>query len=368
MVACLSPNGSTAHEDVAPALRLYVGARGGLSVLERAAPGAPWRLGMPALEGRHVSAVMADPGGHWVAAGCHDGGFYFSTDAGRSWERRSEGLSIEHVFALAYGGAAERPTFYLGTQPVALFRSEDLGRTWRELPVIAGMPGHEKWSFPDPTNTSHTKCIAVDRRDPAVLYVAVEQGGLFRSDDHGATWRELASYYRPDDRWYRDIHRIVQEFADPDRFYMTSGTGLYTSPDRGETWEHLTDPDFRVGYPDHFVVSPLDPKVLFMSGARLDPTTWRHSHYADSTVMRSGDGGRSWADASHGLPETRRANIEAMSIASYPGGFDLFTGNTDGEVFASGDGGESWARIASGLGAITKLGHFRLVTAEAAGA
>jgi photosystem II stability/assembly factor-like uncharacterized protein len=365
MLACLSPNGSTAHEGAAPATRLYVGALGGVGILERAAPAAPWRLAARALEGRHVSALMADPDGRWVAAGCHDGGFYLSADSGRSWERRDDGLSIEHVFSLASAGPAERPTFYLGTQPVSLFRSDDLGRSWRELPALARVPGTEKWTFPDPTNASHTKCIAVDRRDPAVLYVAVEQGGLFRSTDGGATWRELDRYYRTGDRWYRDIHRIVQLASDPERFYMTSGTGLYASADGGESWEHLTDPDFRIGYPDHLVVSPLDPRVLFMSGARQDPTKWRRSHFADGTVLRSHDGGRSWDDADRGLPEVRRANIEAMCISSYPGGFDLFAGNTDGEVFASPDGGKSWTRIASGLGAISKLGHFRLVAAEA---
>jgi photosystem II stability/assembly factor-like uncharacterized protein len=363
-VACLSPNGPTAHQGVGPALRLYVGARGGVAILERAAPDAPWRVAGRALEGRHVSAIMADAGGRWVAVGCHDGGFYLSTDAGRNWERRSDGLSIAHVFSLACAGPPEHPTFWLGTQPVSLFRSDDWGRTWRELPAIGRVPGTEKWSFPDPTNTSHTKCIAVDHRDPAALYLAVEQGGLFRSADAGASWRELDSYWTPGDLWYHDIHRIVQVADAPDRFYMTSGTGLYVSEDGGVRWDHLTDPGFRVGYPDHFVVSPLDSRTVFMSGGRQDPTTWRRSHYADGTVVRSDDGGRSWTDIGQGLPDDRRANIEAMSLASYPGGFDLFVGNTDGEVFASAQG-ESWTRIASGLGAISKLGHFRLVTPAA---
>ena len=368
MLACLSPNGSTAHEGAGPASRLYVGSRDGISILARPSDGAAWRLAGRELRGRHVSAVIADPGERWVAAGCHDGGLYLSFDAGRSWEPRNEGLSIAHVFSLASGGPAENPTLYLGTQPVSLFRSDDLGRSWRELPALKNVPGREKWTFPDPTNTSHTKCILVDRRDPERLYVAVEQGGLFRSDDGGVHWRELDSYYRASDRWYHDIHRIVQLAADPDRFYMTSGMGLYASTDSGESWEHLTDPDFRIGYPDHFVVSPSDPRELFMSGARQDPTGWRRSHYADGTVLRSRDGGHSWSEVAAGLPEIKRANIEAMCLASHPGGFELFVGNTDGEVYASGDGGAQWRRIAEGLGAISKLGHFRLVTAEAASA
>jgi photosystem II stability/assembly factor-like uncharacterized protein len=365
MVACLSPNGPTVYRTPEPLRRLYVGSRSGVGILERASPGTPWRIVDRTLPGKHVSAMMSAPDGAWLAAGCHDGGFFLSTDQGRSWEQRSDGLAIDHVFSLASTGPASAPTFYLGTQPVSLFRSDDFGRHWQELPALAGVPGREKWMFPDPRNTSHTKCIAIDPRNPSVLYVAVEQGGLFRSDDAGASWRELDSYYRSSDRWYRDIHRIVQLETNPDRLYMTSGMGLYASSDAGETWAHLTDPESRIGYPDHLVISPDDARSLFMSGARHDPTEWHASHYANGTVMQSRDSGASWIAADAGLPERRRANIEAMCIASYPGNFSLFVGNTDGEVFECAKGEGGWSRIADGLGAISKLGHFRLVEAEA---
>ena len=65
--------------------------------------------------------------------------------------------------------------------------------------------------------------------------------------------------------------------------------------------------------------------------------------------------------AGRGLPESRRANVEAMSMARHGGGFTLFIGNTDGEVYASEDEGGSWSLIASGLSPISKLGHYRLV-------
>ena len=364
MVACLSPNGPTVYRGDTPPVRLYVGSRSGISVLERASPAESWRIARRTLEGKHISALMAARDASWLAAGSHDGGFYFSADAGFTWERRCDGLSIEHVFSLAVAGPDVAPTFYLGTQPVALFRSCDFGRNWQELSALRRVPGQDKWFFPDPRNTSHTKCIAIDPRHPSRLYVAVEQGGLFRSDDAGASWRELDRYYRAGDRWYRDIHRVVQIETDPDRIYMTTGMGLYRSADAGESWEHLTDPECRAGYPDHLVASPRDPHHLFMSGARHDPTAWHASHYADGTVLTSRDGGQNWEPADEGLPDFRRANIEAMCISCYPGGFTLFAGNTDGEVFARADTDKAWSRIATGLGAISKLGHFRLVTAE----
>lgn len=361
MVACLSPNGPTVYRAASPPLRLYVGAQGGVGVLERATPSSPWRLARRALASRHVSAMMCGPAGGWVVAGIHEGGIQYSADDGATWEDRSAGVTIDHAFSLAAKTEAGRDTFYLGTLPAAVFRSRDHGRSWQELSSFRGVPGQENWTFPGLPHVPHAKCIAIDPRHADTIYVAVEQGGLFRSTDGGATWRELDSYYRADDRWFRDIHRLVMVESDPDELYMTTGMGLYHSRDAGATWEHLTDTEFRIGYPDHLVLSPQDSRVLFMSGGHLDPTQWRRTHRAEATVMASRDGGRSWQDCGRGLPDDRRANIEAMSIVHHGGGFTLFAGNTDGEVFSSEDGGEEWSLIATGLTPISKLAHFRLV-------
>jgi photosystem II stability/assembly factor-like uncharacterized protein len=80
---------------------------------------------------------------------------------------------------------------------------------------------------------------------------------------------------------------------------------------------------------------------------------------ADPTVMKSRDRGRTWVDASAGLAEDRRANIEAMSMAIAPGGFSLFVGTTDGEVFETDDAAEHWTLIASALGPVSKIYHYK---------
>jgi hypothetical protein len=48
-----------------------------------------------------------------------------------------------------------------------------------------------------------------------------------------------------------------------------------------------------------------------------------------------------------------------MSLATYPSGFTLFAGDTDGAVYASEDGAESWVRIAGGLAPVSKGNHYR---------
>ncbi|HEX6512145.1 MAG TPA: hypothetical protein VF157_07605, partial [Chloroflexota bacterium] len=90
------------------------------------------------------------------------------------------------------------------------------------------------------------------------------------------------------------------------------------------------------------------------------------SHHADATIMRSADAGRTWQPSGRGLPEKMRANIEAMSVYAYRGGFTLFAGNTDGDIFCSEDQGQSWTTIASGLAPVSKGGHFRALQATAA--
>jgi photosystem II stability/assembly factor-like uncharacterized protein len=165
--------------------------------------------------------------------------------------------------------------------------------------------------------------------------------------------------------WYRDIHQVVLRPSNPDEIYMNTGIGFYHSPDRGQTWEHRTGPESRVGYPDQLVFSPLDDNVVFLSGARRDPTTWRTSGLADAIVLKSQDGGRTWHEAGAGLPSPMRHNIEAMSVAGYPGGFALFIGDTGGNVYCSEDQAASWSLIASGLAPISKGGHYRAFQAAA---
>jgi len=196
--------------------------------------------------------------------------------------------------------------------------------------------------------------------------VRVEQGALLTTRDGGASWREIDAYYTPDDMWYRDIHQVVLRPNHPDEIFMNTGIGFYHSPDGGQTWQHRTGPESRIGYPDQLVFSPLDDRVVFMTGARRDPTTWRASHTADATVLKSTDAGETWREASVGLPSLMQHNIEAMSVVGYPGGFTLFIGDTGGNIYASDDAAASWSRIASGLAPVSKGGHFRALQTSAA--
>lgn len=363
---CLSTNGVNVHQGDGPPTKLLVATAGGLSVLQREEGRAPWRVVDTVLQGMHPSALLLEPEHSGIFAAIHNGGLYFSADDGTTWERRTSGLSIEHVFSLRAARFRGGPAILAGTEPVSLFRSLDYGLSWAELPAIHQVPNMEKWTFPGPPHIAHTKTMAIDRRDPNVMYVGVEQGGLLVTNDGGASWREIDSYYTPEDMWYRDIHQVVLRPTNPDEIFMNTGIGFYHSVDRGQTWEHRTGPQSRVGYPDQLVFSPLDDNVVFISGARRDPTTWRKAGTADAIVLKSQDGGQTWEEAGSGLPSPMQHNIEAMSVAGYPGGFTLFIGDTGGNVYSSEDQADGWSLIASGLAPISKGGHYRAFQPAAA--
>lgn len=364
MTMCLSTNGQVIYRSAEPPSKLLVSTLDGVDVLERDGPDGEWSLTGHVLDDHHVSSLMIEPVNQWIFAGVHWGGLFRSKDDGATWEPCMNGITKEHVYSLAYVVTEDGPILYAGSEPVSIFRSFDLGDTWEEQPAIGEMPGHDKWNFPPPPHWAHTKSFEFDPRDPGVLYVGIEQGALMKSADGGVSWRELESFHREEDQWHKDIHRVVCKPGNPDELIMATGMGLYLSDDAGETWEHITDPKFVLGYPDQLILSPDDDNLVYASGAGFDPTVWRHSGHAAGTVLRSRDGGRSWEDASKGLPQDADSNIEAMNAAIYDGGMTLFAGNTDGEVYESADGAESWRRIVSGLKAVSKGNHSHIINVE----
>jgi len=359
--ACLAPNGMSVYRGAGPSTRLLVGTAKGVALLERA-PGADWRYARTLLDGVHISSLAIEPINNGVFAGVHRGTVCYSADQGDNWEPRGDGITISHVYSLAYAVEAGAPVIYAGTEPPAVFRSRDAGRSWVELPGWRDMKGKEKWVFPMPPHVPHAKTIAVDPRDPRVLYVGVEQAGLFKTVDGGETWRELEGYSRPDDESYRDIHQCVLRPNHPDEVYITTGMGLYRSYDGGETWAHLTQRNsFRIGYPDRLIFSPRDDRTMFLCGSHANPGTWISLHTANAAVMVSRDCGESWSQATHGLPEPLTANLEAMCLYTWPDGIELFAGSTDGKVYFSPDEAASWRLIGSDLAPVSKVEHYRLL-------
>jgi photosystem II stability/assembly factor-like uncharacterized protein len=305
MDVCLSPGGKTSYVTSHPVDALLVATIDGICVLRRNGAGNAWSVEGRELAGVHVGSLLPLQSGQRFA-GAHSGGLFRSEGESAPWVRAMNGIASEHaqVYHLAAQQRRSGVVLWAGTEPAALYRSDDLGATWTELPSIRDVPDTDKWTFPPPPHIAHVKNIAFHPTDEATLYLCIEQGALLKSTDDGATWHELSSYSRVDDIAYRDMHRIAIAPLHPDILFMTSGEGVYRSTDAGSTWTHLTRKRDRLGYPDQLFIDPRDEQTIYVAGAANAPPNWRAKRDGNPGILKSSDGGHTWRELVNGLPKS----------------------------------------------------------------
>ena len=354
MTICLSHGGPTAYRSDEPANRLMIATVKGVAMLERDGAGERWQETGRALSEYHTIGLAREPDAGLILASSHDGGLHISEDDGRTWERRSNGIATDNVYCVNYVRSNGDVRLFAGTEPAHLYVSDDLGRNWRELASLREMPSVPNWTFPAPPHDAHVINVSIHPEDPDTVYACVEQGGLFKTTDGGASWRELQGFND-------DVHRVLIMGHNPDQLFLPTGYGFYRSDDAGENWTELSERIKPIGYPDPMVVSPLDENLMFVCGGDADPYHWMQSKSANPKVARSRDGGESWAIVDSGMPERLDASFEAMCVNAWPGGVSIYAANTDGELWSTDNEGESWQRAASGLSPVSKTIHHNIL-------
>jgi photosystem II stability/assembly factor-like uncharacterized protein len=258
------------------------------------------------LDGRSVTALHAS--GDALLAGTYGDGLFRSADAGRTWERIEAGLGAS-TFRFVTAELA-------GTEPARLHRSADGGRSWEELTGITRIPGHEGWFLPYSPRAGAARNAYVCG---ARLLVAVEVGGLLRSDDDGDTW--ACEPVAGDE----DVHHVTGHPDDPDLVFVSLGTaslsrrggphgGIARSRDGGRTWEKV-----ETDYTRATIVPPARSELLLAGPASRVGRGGR--------IVVSRDGGDTWEPAGAGLD------------VPMPDMVELFVAAPDGMVWAICSGG-----------------------------
>ncbi|WP_415953024.1 WD40/YVTN/BNR-like repeat-containing protein [Streptomyces sp. KLOTTS4A1] len=343
---------------------LTVGTRKGLFIGRRRA--GSWEFDGPHFNAQAIYSIAIDTrretprllvGGdsaHWGPSVFH------SDDLGGSWTEpakpavkfpKDTDASLERVWQL-HPSASEPDVVWAGTEPAALFRSEDRGESFELVRPLWEHPTRSKWVPGGGGEGLHT--ILTDVRDPGSITVAVSTAGVFRTQDGGQSWapanRGVSAVFLPDPdpEFGQCVHKVTRDAADPDRMYLQNHWGVFRSDDAGTNWV-----DIGSSLPSDFGFAAAahphrgDTAYIFPINADAD----RVPAERRCRVYRTTDAGASWEPLSAGLPEGDHYGTvlrDALCTDDLdPAG--VYFGNRNGEVFASADDGDTWQQLASHL-------------------
>lgn len=289
-------------------------ARGKTPVMVLADPSPVWCMAQDCANPAYIYAASNDVIAHGRAV------FARSDDGGRTWvEMTPQNAREEEIWAIsAAPNVAGR--LFVGTSHGRLLRSDDRGRTFIELKGFLKVPGRDRWSFPPPPHVPHVRCISFDPTYPGLMYVGVEEGGVFRSHDGGETFEALNSGL--DD----DVHSVAVDPKDSRRLYATTGRGFYISHNSGSSWRPVKT-GFNRTYTVPLLVTGNEHPAIYTAAASAPPPMWRvGARGADVVMFRSDNNGQSFHAVERGAA-VHRGMI--MRFRATPGASNEFFGVSD---------------------------------------
>ncbi len=348
-----------------------------------------WRSIGPLRGGRTkaVSGVRQQPNVFYMAQ--VNGGVWKTTDYGRTWDPIFDHEATGSIGAIAvapsdpniiYVGSGEglhRPDLSTGD---GIYKSTDAGKSWKHLGLRDGQqipkivvdprnpnrlfvavlghpygPNEERGIYLSTDGgQSFEKVLSkdeytggsdveLDPANPDIVYAGMWQaqeapwengawggtdGGLFKSTDGGANWRQLKNGLP------EGLSQIIVAIApsNPSRLYATVAIGrdclIFRSDDAGENWAQITTdprPAGRIGGGDLAVpeVDPKNPDIVYC----VTVVTWK-----------STDGGKTWTGI-RGAP----GGDDYQNIWINPDNPDVMILVADQGAIITVNGGESWS-------------------------
>jgi len=199
-------------------------------------------------------------------------------------------------------------TLYAGTIGQSIWRSTDIGKTWRRA---------SNGVFPE----ADVRAIVVHPTDSNVLYAGTEKG-VVKTSDGGNSWEHM-----PSDMDSREVWSLAIHPTEPDTVYAgTCPSAFFKTTDGGETWTHL---DAKLAQECEGI--PIIPRVTTII---IDPED-HETVYAGIEIdglRLSTDGGKTWDERSEGL-----SSLDIHGLTVVPGQQKTLVAATNNDVCITTD-------------------------------
>ncbi|HEY6246586.1 MAG TPA: hypothetical protein VIX17_21705, partial [Pyrinomonadaceae bacterium] len=247
------------------------------------------------------------------------------------------------------GVASDPKTYYMGTTGGGLWKTDDMGITWRNV-----SDGYFK--------TGSVGAIAVADSDPNVVYVGMGEhavrgvmthhgDGVYKSTDAGKTWKRIGLELS------QHISRIVIDPRDPNLVLVAAQgvlyspsqqRGIFKSLDGGATWKNVLFVNDKTGAAE-LSMDMTNPRIIYAAMWEHGRLPWKViSGGPGSGLYKSTDEGDTWTRLKEGLPEEMGKMAIAVSRSNPEKVYALIESDSDkeaGGLFVSTNAGKKWSRI-----------------------
>lgn len=211
-------------------------------------------------------------------------------------------------------------------------------------------------------------CVTLDPSNPSTVWVGTGENvggrhvgfgdGLYRSHDDGKTWQHMglkASEHISKVIVHPDNSDIVWVAAQGPLWSKGGERGLYMTTDGGTTWQRTLGDDVWTGVTD-IAIDPRDPDVLYAATWDRHRTVAAYMGGGPGTALhKSTDGGLTWTKLTTGLPTS---NMGKIGLAISPHQPDVIYAAIEldrrsGGVYRSSNGGASWTKMSDAVSGAT---------------